>query len=89
MLLTCAPLDTVRTGFIGVGMRGKDAAICDLEQKHIGKVQNRLISRGCAKAVEYIGEDSWKELCERDDIDLIYISTPWNLHVPSIIRKSC
>ena len=57
------------TGFIGVGMRGKDAAICDLEQKHIDKVQNRLISRGCAKAVEYIGEDSWKELCERDDIE--------------------
>ena len=25
LLLTCAPLDTVRTGFIGVGMRGKDA----------------------------------------------------------------
>lgn len=46
--------------------------------QHIDKVQNRLISRGCDKAVEYIGEDSWKELCERDDIDLVYISTPLN-----------
>lgn len=98
LLLTCAPLDTVRTGFIGVGMRGKDAvkrftyidgtkvvAICDLEQKHIDKVQNRLISRGREKAVEYIGKDAWKELCERDDIDLVYISTPWDLHVPMAV----
>ena len=98
LLLTCAPLDTVRTGFIGVGMRGKDAvkrftyidgtkvvAICDLEQAYIDKVQNKLMSRGCEKAVEYVGEDSWKELCERDDIDLVYISTPWDLHVPMAV----
>ena len=26
--------------------------------------------------------DAWKKLCERDDIDLIYICTPWNLHTP-------
>lgn len=98
LLLTCAPLDTVRTGFIGIGMRGKDAvkrftyiggtkvvAICDLEQAYIDKVQNKLMSRGCEKAVEYVGEDSWKELCERDDIDLVYISTPWDLHVPMAV----
>lgn len=98
LLLTCAPLDTVRTGFIGVGMRGKDAvkrftyidgtkvvAICDLEQAYIDKVQNKLMSRGYEKAVEYVGEDSWKELCERDDIDLVYISTPWDLHVPMAV----
>jgi predicted dehydrogenase len=27
-------------------------------------------------------EDEWKKLCERKDIDLIYICTPWHLHVP-------
>ena len=24
--------------------------------------------------------DAWKQMCERDDIDLIYQVTPWRLH---------
>ena len=27
----------------------------------------------------------WKELCRRDDIDLVYICTPWQLHVPMAV----
>ena len=26
--------------------------------------------------------DAWRKVCERDDIDLIYICTPWSLHTP-------
>jgi glycosyl hydrolase family 109/GFO/IDH/MocA oxidoreductase family protein len=27
-------------------------------------------------------EEAWKEMCQRDDIDLIYQVTPWRLHAP-------
>ena len=29
--------------------------------------------------------EEWKELCRRDDIDLVYICTPWQLHVPMAV----
>src|SRR5690606_9321143 len=28
------------------------------------------------------GPESWKTVCDREDIDLIYIATPWKLHTP-------
>ena len=34
------------------------------------------------KAAEYSGEEGWKALCESDDVDLVYICTPWLLHTP-------
>lgn len=94
LLMTCDPIETVRVGFIGLGMRGKGAvyrftyiegtetvALCDLEQSRVDRVQKTLESKGKAKAAEYVGEDAWKELCQRDDIDLVYICTPWQVHV--------
>jgi hypothetical protein len=27
--------------------------------------------------------DGWKRMCERDDIDVIYTTAPWHLHVPN------
>ena len=92
--LRCAPLDTVRVGFIGLGMRGPGAverftyipgtkvvALCDLLPERAGKANEILTKRGLPKAVEYSGEEGWKALCERDDINLVYIVTPWQTHV--------
>ena len=89
------PIDTVRIGFIGLGMRGPSAidrltyidgvetvAICDLYPEKLEPVQRLLERRGKARAAEYSGEEGWKELCEREDIDLVYIVTPWLTHVP-------
>lgn len=94
LLMTCDPIENVRVGFIGLGMRGKGAvyrftyiegtetvALCDLEQSYVDRAQKTLVSKGKAKAAEYVGEDAWKELCQRDDIDLVYICTPWQVHV--------
>ena len=88
------PIDTVRVGFIGLGMRGPGAvsrfthidgtrtvALCDLEEDRVKKAQEILAKAGKPEAAEYFGEDSWKQLCERDDINLVYICTPWNKHV--------
>ncbi len=91
--LRCDPIPTVRVGFIGIGMRGIGAvhrftyldsvqvkAICDMEQYNLDGAQELLASRNFPRADEYIGEEAWKQLCERDDIDLIYICTPWESH---------
>jgi len=94
-------IETVRVGFIGVGNRGSGAvarvnalegveikAICDLEESAIDRTLNRLRQRGgeLPQVEKYHGsEDVWKELCDRDDIDLVIISTPWHLHAPQCV----
>ena len=88
------PIPVVRVGFVGIGMRGSAAVqrfthlqgievkgLCDLVQDNIDKCQKMLTDAGMSKADEYIGEEDYKKLCERDDIDLIYISTPCTMHV--------
>ena len=92
------PLDTVRVGIIGMGMRGKGplkrmsyidgvriVAICDLHQENLDKAQERLAKYGSPRADEYIGEEAWKEMCKREDINLIYIVTPWAQHTPMAV----
>lgn len=92
--LKADPIPVVRIGFIGLGMRGKGAvtrmmaiedveivAICDLEQKNLDIVQENITSKERPKAAEYTGDNGWKELCDREDIDLLYICTDWYSHV--------
>ena len=89
------PIPVVRVGFVGLGMRGPGAVnrfthlegveikgLCDLEQKNVSKCQPMLERAGMPKAAEYVGEEAYKELCERDDVDLIYIATDWLNHTP-------
>lgn len=96
--LRTAPLETVRVGFIGLGMRGPDAverfthldgvqinALCDLYPERVESAQQILVRRGRPEAAAYSGEEGWKQLCERDDIDLVYIVTPWLLHTPMAV----
>lgn len=88
-------LDNVRIGFVGVGNRGSWAvqrvnliegvetkAICDKREVK-AKESATYLEKLNVKADVYFGkEDSWKQLCERPDIDLVYIATPWHLHTP-------
>ncbi|MFB9864404.1 Gfo/Idh/MocA family oxidoreductase [Rufibacter immobilis] len=93
-------LDKVRIGFVGLGMRGPGAvermsriegveikALCDLLPERAESVKKKLQDEGFGhNPTLYSGkEDSWKEMCERDDIDLIYITTPWHLHTPQAV----
>lgn len=96
LMLTVPAMDTVRVGFIGVGMRGSSAverytyipgvkinALCDVEADRVEAAQKTLEVRGLPKAAGYSGStEAYKELCERDDIDLVYICTDWKHHVP-------
>ena len=97
--LTTPKMDTVRVGFIGLGMRGPGAvsrfthipgtkivALCDLYEDRVESTQKMLENAGLPRATGYSGsEDSWKELCERDDIDLVYIATDWKTHAEMMI----
>ena len=89
------PIPTVRVGFIGLGMRGPGAVnrfthlegveikgLCDLEQSNVDKCQKMLEEAGMPKAEGYVGPEAYKQLCERDDVDLIYIATDWIHHTP-------
>lgn len=96
LMLTVPAMDTVRVGFVGVGMRGSSAverytyipgvkinALCDVEADRVEAAQKILEDRGLPKAAGYSGStEAYKELCERDDIDLVYICTDWKHHVP-------
>lgn len=97
MLQFAAPaLDTVRVGFIGLGMRGPGAverfthipgtkivALCDIEQDRTEKAANIVTKAGRpAPALYYGSEDAWKDLVNRDDLDLIYLAPDWKHHVP-------
>lgn len=88
-------IDTVRMAYIGLGNRGGGAikrivflenvqvkALCDIRMKKAQEAAK--VFEGSAHTPEiYAGsEDAWKKVCERDDIDLVYICTPWNLHAP-------
>ena len=89
------PIPVVRVGFVGVGARGSDAvrrftylqgvaikAICDKYAEKTERSQKRLVDAGLPEATLYSGEEGYKQLCERDDIDLVYICTNWQMHVP-------
>ena len=89
------PIPVVRVGFIGLGMRGPDAverfthiegveikALCDLLPERAEKCQGILEKAGMPAAETYSGEEGWKQLCDREDLDLVYICTPWLLHTP-------
>ena len=87
--------DIVRVGFIGLGHRGPThlvhasklegveiKALCDLRPEKINAAK-KLIANTLHNPDIYTGsEDEWKKLCERKDIDLIYIATQWGLHTP-------
>lgn len=94
--LTAPKLETVRVGFVGLGMRGPNAverfthipgtqvvALCDVLPENVEKCQEILRKAGLPEAAGYSGDtEVFKQLCERNDIDLVYIATDWIHHVP-------
>ena len=89
-------LDKVRVGFVGIGDRGSGAvermtyiegveitALCDVRQAAVDGGQKILAEAGLPKAKEYVNGDlGFKALCESGDVDLVYICTSWEWHVP-------
>lgn len=93
--LTAPKLETVRVGFVGLGMRGPGAvsrwthipgvqivALCDYEEERAEACQKYLRNAGLPPAVIYSGAKGYEDLCKREDIDIVYVATDWDHHFP-------
>ncbi len=91
-------IETVRIGFVGLGNRGPGAvdrmskidgveikALCDIRPDRVNKVKEKLANTAHKPELYSGGEEEWKKMCDRKDIDLIYIATPWMLHTPMAV----
>jgi predicted dehydrogenase len=91
-------LDIVRIGFIGLGNRGPGAVkrmsiiegvdikgLCDLRPEKAAAAKKLLENTSHQPTLHTGSETEWKKMCERTDIDLIYIATPWSLHTPMAV----
>ena len=91
--LRCTPIPIVRIGLIGLGQRGmktleryafiKGAEICciaDCDEDKLLFANQKLAESGRKKADIHVGSDAWHKLCQRSDIDLVYICTDWSTH---------
>ena len=88
------PLDKVRVGMIGMGGRGTGllgellgidgvaiTAVCDVVPQRAAAAQARVAAKGRPSPVGYSkNEHDFENLCKRDDVDLVYIATPWEWH---------
>ncbi len=88
-------LDSVRFGFIGLGTRGfgqlkcalavegvRVTAVCDFAEDKLTRARDFIEGAGYPLPAM---ERDWRRLCARDDIDLMVICSPWNMHVPQAI----
>merc|ERR1711991_235848 len=90
------PMKTVRMGFIGVGGMGtahfrnfikikgvEIKAVCDVVKSRTERAQKMCEDAGLPKPdLYYNGEEDYKRMVDRKDLDLIFIATPWKWHVP-------
>lgn len=89
----------VRLAFIGVGSRGRShvgqalyrddveiTAICDPAPEAISRTNAMIEKAGRKAPVAYSkGDEAFRDMLKRDDIDGVVISTPWEWHVPMAV----
>lgn len=99
MNLIVPQIATVRIGFIGVGTRGLShvkhcchidgieiKAICDTDQNAIDQACHYVEQQHIMRPDEYTGSDlAYKDMLNRNDIDIVIISTPWRWHTPMAV----
>ncbi|MEI6107627.1 MAG: Gfo/Idh/MocA family oxidoreductase [Opitutae bacterium] len=97
--LSTRPLERVRVGVIGLhrglthvesvlGIEFADVvAVCDIYADRAKQAADACEKAGRRRPMEYSGnENIWEQLVERDDLDVVYIATPWDWHVPMSLR---
>ncbi|MBI3194046.1 MAG: Gfo/Idh/MocA family oxidoreductase [Ignavibacteriae bacterium] len=94
------PLEVVRIGFVGVGLQGTShvenllkikgtevRAVCDIVESKVQRAQEMCVRAGFKQPDGYSRSDTdYKRMCERDDLDLVFIATPWEWHVPMCLE---
>src|SRR5438552_11432919 len=93
------PREVVRVGLIGYGGRGTSllhdllgipgvtvGAVCDLVKDRVERAQAAVEKAGQKRPAGYsAGETDFENLVRRDDLDVVYIPTPWRWHVPMAV----
>lgn len=96
MGLVVPKMDVVRVGFIGVGERGYEhvrqmlsidgvdiKAICDTHDKVLNRALKMVQDTKGYTPLSFTGTDhAYRQMLDRDDIDIVIIATPWRWHVP-------
>jgi hypothetical protein len=96
-----SPTPNVRFGVIGTGGRGTSnihemlalenaeiVAICDVNKDAALTAQGLIEKAGKKPPVVYAnGDHDFENLAKRDDLDFIYIATPWDWHVPMAVAS--
>ena len=60
---------------------------CDVYDYPIERAKDFLKSEGCPEPAVYTGSnEAWKGICERDDLDLIYVLTPTFYHAEMAVH---
>ena len=94
--LRVPPIETVRIGYVGVGLQGSShvrnllhipgveiRAVCDIVPEKVERIQQLVVDAGQPKPEGYSrGPEDFRRLCQRPDLDLVYTATPWEWHVP-------
>lgn len=91
--LACTPIPLVRIALIGLGGRGMKTLeryayiegaqigyLVDLDGSRLDEANQKLLESGRPLAKKLQGENAWYEVCQREDVDLIYICTEWKSH---------
>ena len=92
---TCKPLERVRVGVVGCGSRGLGminrvgklpgvtvTAVCDINDAKIASARKSLAKQKQPEPKVYKGPEAFRALCDSGDVDVVYNSTPWQLHMP-------
>jgi Oxidoreductase family, NAD-binding Rossmann fold len=88
--------DPVRFGIIGVGTRGslmldlllaitraRVTAVCDIVPEKTLRARDCIVRAGQpTPAVFAGGDEDFRNLVRREELDFVYIATPWDWHVP-------
>jgi hypothetical protein len=91
--------EQVRMGIIGCGLRAKSmirdfigvddlqiVALCDNVPANAAECAALLESAGKQRPELYTdGDRAYEELCKRNDLDIVYIATPWEWHAEQSI----
>ena len=97
--LTTKPLEKVRVAVIGLhrGMSHLEAslntefaevvAVCDIVKDRAEHAADVCEKKRGKRPLTFSGDEHvWEQMVERDDIDAVYIATPWEWHVPMAVR---
>ena len=90
------PIETVRVGFVGVGVKGSEhvanllrldgvelKAVCDIREEACAAARQMATAMGKPGPRSYTrGDRDFERMCAAEDLDLVYTATPWEWHVP-------